>query len=58
MELIAQAARPIITPAPGKRKFIATADLTDVFGIEFDESLAHERAETPAKSVRKWKGRP
>lgn len=58
MELIAQAARPIITPAPGKRKFIAAADLTDVFGIEFDESLAHERAETPAKSVRKWKGRP
>ncbi len=58
MELIAQAARPIITPAPGKRRFIAAADLTDVFGIEFDESLAPERAETPAKSVQKWKGRP
>ena len=50
MELIAQAARPIITPAPGKRKFIAAADLTDVFGIEFDESLAPERVRTPANS--------
>jgi hypothetical protein len=38
MELIAQADKPVIIPAPGKRKFIAAADLTDVFGIEFDES--------------------
>jgi uncharacterized Zn finger protein len=53
MELIAQAGRPIITPAPSKRKSIATADLADVFGIEFDESLAPERAGTPAKSVHK-----
>ena len=58
MELIAQADKPIITPAPSKRKFIAAADLTDVFGIEFDESLAPERAVTPVKSVQKWKGRP
>jgi len=50
MELIAQADKPIIPPAPGKRKFIAAADLTDVFGIEFDESLAPERVRTPAKS--------
>jgi uncharacterized Zn finger protein len=53
MELITQAGRPIITPAPSKRKSIAAADLADVFGIEFDESLAPERAETPAKSVHK-----
>jgi len=53
MELIAQADRPIITPAPGKRKSIAAADLTDVFGIEFDESLAPERVRTPAKSDHK-----
>ena len=53
MELIAQAGRPIITPAPSKRKSIAAADLADVFGIEFDESLVPERAETPAKSVHK-----
>jgi len=52
-ELIAQAGRPIITPAPSKRKSIAAADLADVFGIEFDESLVPERAETPAKSVHK-----
>jgi uncharacterized Zn finger protein len=52
MELIAQGARPIIIPA-GKRKFIAAADLTDVFGIEFDESLAPERVRTPAKSDHK-----
>jgi uncharacterized Zn finger protein len=50
MELIAQADKPIIPPTPGKRKFIAAADLTDVFGIEFDESLAPERVRTPAKS--------
>lgn len=53
MELIAQADRPIITPAAGKRKSIAAADLTDVFGIEFDESLAPERVRTPAKSDHK-----
>ena len=53
MELIAQADKPIIPPAPGKRKFIAAADLTDVFGIEFDESLAPERVRTPAKSDHK-----
>jgi uncharacterized Zn finger protein len=53
MELIAQADKPIIIPAPGKRKFIAAADLTDVFGIEFDESLAPERVRTPAKSDHK-----
>jgi uncharacterized Zn finger protein len=53
MELIAQAGRPIIIPAPSKRKSIAAADLADVFGIEFDEPLASERAETPAKSVQK-----
>jgi uncharacterized Zn finger protein len=53
MELIAQADRPIITPAAGKRKSIAAADLTDVFGIEFDESLATERVRTPAKSDHK-----
>jgi uncharacterized Zn finger protein len=52
-ELIAQAGRPIITLAPSKRKSIAAADLADVFGIEFDESLVPERAETPAKSVHK-----
>jgi len=52
-ELIAQAGRPIITPAPSKRKSIAAADLADVFGIEFDELLVPERAETPAKSVHK-----
>jgi hypothetical protein len=56
MELIAQTARPIITAAPGKRKFVAAADLTDLFGIEFDEPLAPERAETLAKSVQKGKG--
>jgi uncharacterized Zn finger protein len=49
MELIAQADQPI-TPVPGKRKFIAAGDLTDVFGIEFDESLATETVRTPAKS--------
>jgi uncharacterized Zn finger protein len=38
LELIAQADKPIIIPSRGKRKFIAAADLTDVFGIEFDES--------------------
>ncbi len=53
MELIAQAGRPIITPARSKRKSIAAADLADVFGIEFDESLATERTRTPAESVRK-----
>jgi uncharacterized Zn finger protein len=53
MELITQAGSLIITPAPSKRKSIAAADLADVFGIEFDESLAPERAETPAKSVHK-----
>src|SRR5437879_6874067 len=53
MELIAQADRPTITPAPGKRKSIAAADLTDVFGIDFDESLAPERVRTPAKSDHK-----
>src|SRR6266853_2096970 len=53
MELIAQAGRPIITPAPSKRKSIAAADLADVFGIEFDESLAPERVRTPAKSDHK-----
>lgn len=50
MELIAQAGRPIITPAPSKRKSIAAADLADVFGIEFEEPLAAERAGTPATS--------
>lgn len=53
MELIAQAGSLIITPAPSKRKSIAAADLADVFGIEFDESLAPDRAESPAKSVHK-----
>lgn len=53
MELIAQAGRPIITPTPSRRKSIAAADLVDVFGIEFDESLAPERARTLAKSVHK-----
>jgi uncharacterized Zn finger protein len=53
MELIAQAGRPIITPAPSRRKSIAVADLVDVFGIEFDESLAPEGAETPTKSAHK-----
>lgn len=53
MELIAQAGRPIITPAPIKRKSIAAADLADVFGIEFDESLAPERAESPARPIHK-----
>src|ERR1700719_442868 len=45
--------RDRITPAPGKRKSIAAADLTDVFGIEFDESLAPEKVRTPAKSDHK-----
>jgi uncharacterized Zn finger protein len=53
MELIAEAGRPIIAPARSKRKSIAAADLADVFGIEFDESLAPERAEPPAKPVHK-----
>jgi uncharacterized Zn finger protein len=53
MDLIAQAARPIIAPAPSKRKSIAAADLADVFGIELDESLAPEGVETSARSVHK-----
>src|ERR1700719_3389239 len=38
------AGRPVITPAPSKRKSIAAAELAHVFGIEFDESLAPGRA--------------
>lgn len=55
MELIAQAAGPIIKPLAARKKTIAADQLADVFGIELESPVTDKKVAAIAKRIRRSK---
>ena len=58
LDLISQAASPLVKPKASRKKTIAVAELSDVFGIELENSAPHTNGQAIGQSKPRKRGRP